>query len=282
MIATVQVNQDEVGKLSKFVFDNYKFDLSEYAFSSLRRRVERILMSYNLDSVEGLITMFIEDEMDFERFITEVTVNTTEMFRDPSLWMYLRNNVLPSLREFQTIRIWHAGCSTGEEVYTMAILLKELDLLDKTRITATDINDVALKRARSLHLPRKSIKQNVSNYKESGGISDLDEYFVLKNNSLQVNSSLMKNVRFKKHDLSRDDVFSKFDLILCRNVFIYFNYRLQNRVLVTFRESMMKNGYLVIGSKESLTFCDEKEHYTTENAKEKVFRIKTRFPAVNN
>jgi chemotaxis protein methyltransferase CheR len=195
------------------------------------------------------------------------------MFRDPSFWRELRDHIIPNiLLNHNTINIWHAGCSSGEEVFSMAILLKEMGIHDKAKIIATDIDKVILQKAKSGIYPLKNMELNEKNYIRFQGTSSLYKYFKDENGRAIMDKSLVENVSFREHDLVQGIVFNKFDLILCRNVMIYFNQTLQNQVLKKHHESLFKYGYLIIGSKESLIWCEIANKFIVVNNEEKIYK----------
>ncbi len=260
-------------RLTEFVKLNFGYDFTNYAMSSFKRRISRILELYNINSVENLITK-LDTEKDFiETFIVEITVNVTEMFRDPSFWRVLRDDVIPGiLLNHERIKIWHAGCSSGEEVFSMAIMLKEMGILNNATIIATDLDKDILKRAQMGKYTLKNMELNSKNYIRFQGNHKLEDYYSVKNNLAVLNPDLISNVSFRSHDLVKGDIFNKFDLILCRNVMIYFNQNLQNEVLRRFHGSLFKFGYLAIGSKESLIWCDIANKFIVVNNEEKIYK----------
>ena len=195
------------------------------------------------------------------------------MFRDPSFWRILRDDIIPNiLLNHKNINIWHAGCSSGEEVLSMAILLKEMDILDKARIIATDVDRVILDKAKKATYPLKNMELNEKNYIRFQGTESLSNYYTIHNNHAVMDPSLIQNVSFREHDLVRGGVFNKFDLVLCRNVMIYFNQNLQNEVLKKLHECLFKYSYLVIGSKESLIWCEIANKFIVVNNEEKIYK----------
>jgi chemotaxis protein methyltransferase CheR len=263
----------ELRKLTEFVLENFNYDFTNYAMSSFKRRIQRILELYKFQSVEVLIKRLKEEPKFFHEFISEVTVNVTEMFRDPSFWREVRDHIIPNiLLNNDSISIWHAGCSSGEEVYSMAILLKEMGILEKSKIIATDIDKSILSKATSGVTPSKNMELNEKNYIRFQGSASLSSYFKEENGKAILDKSLIANVSFREHDLVKGAVFNKFDLILCRNVMIYFNQQLQNKVLIKLHESLFKYGYLIIGSKESLIWCDIANKFIVVNNEEKIYK----------
>lgn len=251
----------------------YGYDFTNYAISSFKRRILRILELHKISDIDSLIKKIENDFTFFEKFISEVTVNVTEMFRDPSFWNILREKIIPNiLLNNKKLNIWHAGCSSGEEVYSMTILLKEMGILEQSKIIATDVDDQILKQARKGVYTVKNMELNEKNYVRFSGGNQFSAYFEVKNGLAYMDQSLVKNVEYRKHDLVRGIVFNKFDIILCRNVMIYFNQNLQNEVLKKLHESIFKYGYLGIGSKESLIWCDIVNKFIVVNDREKIYK----------
>ncbi|MEJ2004654.1 MAG: protein-glutamate O-methyltransferase CheR [Cyclobacteriaceae bacterium] len=261
----------DIKRITEIIRNRYDYDFTNYALSSFKRRVTRIL-ELNRFGMDTLVQN-LEDQSFMEYFLNEITVNVTEMFRDPSFWRVMRDDVLPSiLMNHDKIRIWHAGCSSGEEVISMAILIREMDIEQKVSIIATDLDSNILERARTAAYPLKNMDLNEKNYIRFQGSASLSDYYEEKNGKAVMDPSLLENISFRKHDLVKGAVFNKFDLILCRNVMIYFNQQLQNEVLKKFHESMFKYAYLAIGSKESLIWCEIANKFIVVNNEEKVYR----------
>lgn len=263
----------DIRNLTETIKTKYGYDFTNYAISSFKRRILRILELHKFNSVNALTKKIAEDPKFFEEFISEITVNVTEMFRDPSFWRFLRDKVLPNiLLNHKKVSIWHAGCSSGEEVYSMAIMLKEMGILEDSKIIATDIDDQILERARSGVYTARNMELNQKNYVRFGGENELNTYCEVKNGLAYMDKSLVKDVSYRKHDLVKGIVFNKFDIVLCRNVMIYFNQNLQNDVLKKLHESIFKYGYLAIGSKESLIWCDIANKFIVVNNEEKIYK----------
>ena len=241
------------------------YDFSEYSEKSLKRRLQKILIDNNMDLV-ALINKLKTDKPFLEKIVKDVTVNTTELFRDPQIWQTLRYRILPKFSENKNINIWHAGCSTGQEVYSMMILLNEMGMLDKAKIFASDLNTDALEAAKKgvykyrfnigyLDNFDKVIKENPYNYDEYNDVP-YDKYLKINKvtDSITIHEFLRKRPIFRQHDLVQGGnlYFAKFDLILCRNVIIYFKYSLQNKVFKLFHDHLYTNGYLVLGMHETM------------------------------
>lgn len=268
-----EIEISELRKLTEMVKENFGYDFTEYAMSSFKRRIQRILELYKFASVDALMKRLKDEPSFFEEFICEITVNVTEMFRDPSFWRELRDHIIPNiLLNHSSISIWHAGCSSGEEVYSMAILLREMGILDKAKIYATDLDKEILQKAKQGTYALKNMELNDKNYIRFQGQKTLANYYKADNGKAIMDKSLVDNVVWREHDLVRGGVFNKFDLILCRNVMIYFNQSLQNTVLKKLHESLFKYGYLVIGSKESLIWCEIANKFIVVNNEEKIYK----------
>ena len=263
----------DLRKITEIIKTKYGYDFTNYAISSFKRRILRILELYKFNSVDALAKKISDDPAFFEEFISEITVNVTEMFRDPPFWRILRDKIIPNiLLNHKKVSIWHAGCSSGEEVYSMAILLKEMGILEDAKIIATDIDDQILERARSGVYTVKNMELNEKNYVRFRGENELNKYFEVKNGLAYMDKSLVKDVSYRRHDLVKGIVFNKFDIVLCRNVMIYFNQNLQNDVLKKLHESIFKYGYLAIGSKESLIWCEIANKFIVVNNEEKIYK----------
>lgn len=263
----------EIRNLTQVIKDTYHYDFTNYAMSSFKRRIQRVLDLYKIGSVTLLANRIKEDPAFFHDFISEITVNVTEMFRDPSFWRVVRDHIIPNIMlNHDTISIWHAGCSSGEEVFSMAIMLKEMGVLHKSKIIATDIDKEVLEKAKKGIYSLKNMELNEKNYIRYQGTGSLHDYFEEKDGKACMDRSLVSNVSWREHNLVSGNVFNKFDLVLCRNVMIYFNQTLQNEVLKRLHEGMFKYGYLVIGSKESLIWCEIANKFIVVNNEEKIYK----------
>jgi chemotaxis protein methyltransferase CheR len=262
----------DIKRVTDTIFASTGIDFSNYAFSSFKRRIIRFFEINKVRDLNAFLEKVLTDRNYADTLVREITVNVTEMFRDPSFWKVLRDNILPEISDKKTINIWHAACSTGEEVYSMLILLKEAGLLNKSRIIATDLNSNVLKVAERGIYSQRNLDTNIKNYIQFGGTCELSDYYSVVDNSIHFNLSLADNVEFKCHNLAQDGPISGFDLILCRNVLIYFNFELQEKVINTFNESMGEGSFLAIGSKESIRWCKASTHFSEENYDEKIYR----------
>lgn len=268
-----EIEISDLRKLTEAIRLYRNYDFTNYAMSSFKRRILRVLEIGQIPSVEHLIQKIREEEGYIDELLTEITVNVTEMFRDPSFWRVVRDHIIPNiLLNHNTISIWHAGCSSGEEVFTMAILLKEMGIYDKAKIIATDLDKVILDKARRGEYAAKNMDLNNKNYIRFQGTNKLEDYYKVSGGKVFMDKSLLEGVSFREHDLVRGSIFNKFDIILCRNVMIYFNQTLQNEVLKKLHESLFKYGYLTIGSKESLIWCDIANKFIVVNNDEKIYK----------
>lgn len=249
---TLSVTDEEMGILLYDIQDIYGYDFNAYAKASLKRRINRLFSLDRFPSFAEFRFRLKTDSAYFGRFIEQITVNVTEMFRDPAFYLALRQEVLPLLATYPFIRIWHAGCSTGEEVYSMAILLREANLLHKSILYATDINPLVVQQAASGVFPMQHMKQYSENYILSGGRHDFSSYYTAGNNKVLFDVSFKKHMVFSTHNLVAESSFNEFQLIVCRNVLIYFDKDLQAKVFELFDNSLERLGFLALGSKESL------------------------------
>ena len=262
----------EIELLLEGVFRHYGFDFRSYAYASIRRRLWKRVQGEGLRSISELMARILHDADTMERLLLDLSVNVTAMFRDPSFYKEFRERVVPLLRTYPFIRIWHAGCATGEEVFSMAILLEEEGLYDRARLYATDINDVVLQRARQGIFPLDRMQEYTDNYIRAGGTRSFSEYYTAKYDGALFSPSLTRNIVFSQHNLVTDRSFSEFHVIFCRNVLIYFDKTLQNRVHSLFYDSLVMFGVLALGSKESLKFSQYEPCYEKLSPTEKLYR----------
>ena len=262
----------DLKRISELIYQRYNYDFRNYAMSSFKRRVLRIMELKKL-SVDALLKKLTDTPVFVNEFLDELTVNVTEMFRDPSFWRIMREEIIPAIMlNHKQFKIWHAGCSSGEEVLSMCIMLKEMGILQDVTLIATDLDVNILERAKAGTYPIKNMELNEKNYIRFQGTGSFKDYYKEDNGMAVFNKDLMMNVSFRRHDLVLGDIFNKFDLVLCRNVMIYFNQALQNEVLKKFHDSLFKYGYLAIGSKESLIWCDYANRFIVVNNEEKIYK----------
>ncbi|MES2760652.1 MAG: protein-glutamate O-methyltransferase CheR [Bacteroidota bacterium] len=265
------IQDEEIDLLLNDLLEHYGYDFNFYSRASLKRRINRLFLLDKFTDFRTFREQILSDTNYIKRFIEEITVNVTEMFRDSSFYKALRTDILPILGTHPFIRIWHAGCSTGEEVYSMAILLHEAGLLNKSLIYATDINPGVLEKAKSGIFPIGNMKSYSENYIGSGGIQDFSSYYTANYEGGKFNKELRDKMIFSTHNLVSDSSFNEFHLIVCRNVLIYFDKELQERVFKLFDGSMGKLAYLALGSKETIKFSDIQEKFN-QVGKEKIWR----------
>jgi len=268
-------NEDlEIRLLLDAVYLKYGYDFRNYARASVKRRVRRRLERSGLSSIAEMQHRVIHDTAFFEALLLDLSINVTEMFRDAPFFRTLRQRVVPLLKKLDFIRVWHAGCATGEEVYSMAILLQETGLYDRAQIYATDLNELVLKQAREGIFPIDRLKQYTANYQAAGGTESFADYYVAHYDGAMVDKSLKKNIVFADHNLVTDGVFGEMNLILCRNVLIYFDRELQDRVFQLLSDSLCERGFLCIGSKETIRFSTCAEDFEAFDDRVRIFRKK--------
>lgn len=255
------IKDEEIELLIRDIYELYGYDFSLYSRGSFKRRVNRICMLDRFTSFAELRYKIINEPDYLKHFLEEITVNVTEMFRDPSFFKCLRDDILPQLGTYPLIRVWVAGCSTGEEAYSIAILLKEANLYHKSLIYATDINPAVLETARAGVFPLQQMKLYSENYILSGGWQDFSDYYTANYDSARLDKSLRDKMILSTHNLVSDSSFNSFQLIVCRNVLIYFDKELQDRVFRLFDNSLENLGYLALGSKETLRFSGLEKFY---------------------
>ncbi len=261
----------EVNLLLEAVYQKYGYDFRNYSKAHVKRRIVHRLSSSGLKSVSELQHKVLHERSFIEMILQDLSINVTQMFRDPEFYKAVRKEVVPLLKTYPFIKIWHAGCSTGEEVYSMAILLKEEGLLDRTQIYGTDFNKRVLRASREGIYDVGHIQEFTRNYQLSGGTESFSDYYTAKYNSVIMNSSLKKNMVFADHNLVTDSVFAEVNMIVCRNVLIYFNRELQDRVLNLLTDSLVPGGVLCLGSKETLQFSKPYSRFSEVNKINKIY-----------
>jgi chemotaxis protein methyltransferase CheR len=267
-----ELERVEIELLLEGVFRHYGFDFRSYAYASIRRRLWKRTEAEGLSSISELQARVLHDGSAMERLLLDLSVSVTAMFRDPEFYRVFREDVVPLLRTYPFIRIWHAGCSTGEEVYSTAIVLEEEGLLERTRIYATDINVAVLQQARAGIFPLNRMQEYTENYIRAGGTRSFSEYYTAKYDGALFSPSLTRNTVFSQHNLVTDRSFSEFTVIFCRNVLIYFDRELQNRVHTLFYDSLVTLGILALGSKESLRLSQYEPCYEKLHSRERLYR----------
>jgi chemotaxis protein methyltransferase CheR len=267
-----EVEDIEVALLLDAIYQRYGYDFRNYSRVSIKRRIENLLGKAKCGTISSMISPLLHDEAFFETLVYGLSVTVSEMFRDPEFFRALREKVIPYLKTYPFVKIWHAGCSTGEEVYSLAIVLKEEDFYDHATIFATDFNDLALSKAGQGIYPLEKMKDYTANYQRSGGTGSFVQYYHAGYDAAVLDPSLKKNIAFASHNLVTDGVFSEVHLIVCRNVLIYFDRTLQNQVLRLFHDSLVRGGILALGSKESVQFSEVGKDFKTLSQKWKIYQ----------
>ncbi len=262
----------EISLLLEGLYRAYGFDFREYSRASIKRRILDLMHGENLATVSAFQDRVLHDAACLNRFLLGLSVHATAMFRDPSFYLTFRKKVVPLLRTYPTVQIWVAGCSTGEEVYSLAILLQEERLYGRCRIYATDISQAVLRKARDGIFPLAAMRDYTNNYHQAGGANEFSDYYTAQYDSVLFSSALKSNVLFSEHNLATDGSFNEFQVILCRNVMIYFNKDLQARVHNLLYDSLSMFGVFGLGNKESLKFTPRAAFYEHLNDKDKLYR----------
>ena len=262
----------ELDLLLDAVFRLYGYDFRDYAKTSMRRRVANIMKKEEVDTISALQDRVLHDPRSWDRFLDGLSVNVSAMFRDPGFFLAFRQHAIPVLRTYPFIRIWQAGCSLGEEAYSLAIMLEEEGLYDRSLIYATDINEVSLRQAREAIYPAELMQKYTQNYVQAGGQRSFSEYYTARYDFAILRPTLQRNIVFSQHNLVSDAPFNEFNVILCRNVMIYFNRGLQERTHNLFHESLAMFGILGLGSRESLRFMPHEHMYEPLVPGEKLYR----------
>lgn len=262
----------EVDLLLKAVFRLSGYDFRLYNRSSITRRIHNRMRLSNVSTITQLTNLLIHDHHYLVEILNDFSINVTEMFRNPSFFKTFRNEIIPKLRDYPEIRIWHAGCATGEEVFSMAILMEEEGLIDKTTIFATDMNEDVLEKAKNGVFPIHKMQAYTKNYQLAGGKESFSKYYKTDRQNAYFHNSLLKNIIFAQHNLVTDQSFNEFHVIICRNVLIYFTQILQTQVQHLFYESLMDGGYLGLGDKETLRFIDIMSNYNEVNGNERIYQ----------
>jgi chemotaxis protein methyltransferase CheR len=262
----------EVKLFIEAVFMKYKYDFRQYSLASVKRRLSNALITHNVKTISALQERVLHEPEFFTLILQHMTISTTEMFRDPHYFKAFREKVVPYLKSYPSIKIWVAGCSSGEEAYSFAIIFKEEKLLDRVMIYATDINPIILEKAKAGIYRIEDMKKYTLNYQQSGGKASLSDYYDANYGSAAISPSLKSNIVFADHSLATDSVFSEMQFISCRNVLIYFDKKLQNRAINLFHDSLSMKGFLGIGSKESLKFSSMHTAFETWDGPERIYR----------
>lgn len=264
----------EIKLLMEGIFQVYGYDFREYAEASLRRRMTQWLSGSGFATLSQAQSQLLRDPALFEKMLRGITVNVSEMFRDPSFFKALRELVVPHLKTYPFVKIWHAGCSTGEEAYSMSILLQEEGLKGRFRIYATDIDAEVIRKAQEGIYPLQDLQRFTRNYQQAGGTASFADYYTARYDRAIISASLRENLVFAVHNLAVDADFGEMNMILCRNVMIYFNPSLKNKVLGLFHNSLAPGGFLCLGSKESLEHRDVAARYDEIRPRSQIYRKK--------
>lgn len=267
-----EVEQIEIDLLLEAIYRYYGYDFRKYTQSFIQRRILHRVRNENLASISALQEKILRDPEMMKKLFSDFSINVTEMFRDPGFFKSFRKNLIPFVRDYPDIRIWHVGCSTGEEVYSMAILLHEEGLYEKAKIYATDINTKVLNQAKKGTFSLANMQLYTKNYMEAGGRRAFSEYYKVVGEQVVFHPFLQKNIVFAEHNLVTDSSFNEFDLIICRNVLIYFNKSLQNDVHQLFYESLSLSGFLGLGKREGIRFTSHGNCYEEIDSAEKLYR----------
>jgi chemotaxis protein methyltransferase CheR len=267
-----EIEEIEIDLLLEAIFLRYGYDFRDYARASVQRKVLAIAKNLGVTRVSELIPRLLHDQTLFATIVGAFSTPVTEMFRDPPFFKFLRETIVPYLQTYPFVRIWLAGCATGEEAYSLAILLKEEGLYERSTLFATDFVDDSLRRAREGIYPLRAMKTNIMNYQQAGGHHLFSDYYHADYGSAIMDAGLRENITFANHNLVTDGVFSETHLILCRNVLIYFNPVLQRRVLGLFHQSLLHGGFLALGSKESMRHHEFNNKFQEMEPTWKVYR----------
>lgn len=277
----MSMNHESIEKIELQLFleamvQRYGYDFRHYAQASVKRRIRHLLVKSGYARISEMLPRLLYDEAFAQGAIYDFSVTVTEMFRDPNFYASFRKNVVPYLKTYPFIKVWHAGCATGEEVYSLAIVLQEEGLYERATIFATDFNEPVLDKAREGIYALKDIRQYTTNYQQSGGSRSFADYYHAQYESAIMDQSLKKNITFASHNLVTDGVFGEMHLIFCRNVLIYFDKTLQNRVLGLFSESLNHGSFLCLGTKETLEFSQVATHFKAIDERARIYQKRTR------
>jgi len=269
-----KIDEIEIDLLLEALYRRYGYDFRSYARASIERRVRHFLSLSGLESVSEMIPRILRDKEFFTMLVGHFSISVTEMFRDPFVYRAVREKIVPLLRTWPHFKVWHAGCATGEEAYSLAIMLKEEGVYDRATIYATDFNDEALSKAKEGLYQIEKMKDATRNYQLSGGKASFSNYYHARYGAAAMDDSLKDRILFSNHNLVADSVFGEMHLILCRNVMIYFNRELQNRSLELFTDSLVRGGFLCLGTKEDLQFRDVNNLYSIVDDKARIYKKK--------
>lgn len=265
----------EIKMLLETIYQKYGYDFRNYSMASIKRRIKRRLSLSGLETISAMQHKIIYDESFFTTLLLDLSITYTDMFRDPSFYKAFRTQVVPELKKTPHVKIWHAGCATGEEVYSVAIVLHEEGLYDQTQIYATDFNEVVIEKARQGIYEIDKLKTFTQNYQKAGGCASFADYYTARYDYALMKQFLKEHINFSDHNLVTDGAFGEMDMIVCRNVLIYFSRELQDQILLLFKKSLCDDGYLCIGSKETIRFSSVSNDFEDVVKQERIYRKKT-------
>lgn len=266
------IERIEINLLLEAIYQRYGYDFRSYAQASIERRTRQFLTNTPLSSVSDITGRILHDDVFFSQLMQAFSIPTTEMFRDPFVYRSIRDHVAPLLRTWPHFKVWHAGCATGEETYSLAIVLQEEGLLDKATIYATDFNHENLTKAQAGLYPMDAMQEAAKRYRLTGGIKSLPDHYHAIDNAAAMGDSLKGRITFASHNLATDTSFGEAHLIFCRNVLVYFNRTLQNRALHMFTESLVHGGFLCIGTRETLEFTEVNRDYEPVHDRARIYK----------
>ena len=264
--------QAEIDLLLRGIYDRYGYDFRNYSQLSLRRRIQMSMTQVGVNRLTELLDHLFHDQEKFSHFIKYMSVPVTDFFRDPDFYKSLRDKVIPILQTYTFIKVWHAGCSTGEEAYSMAVLLHEAGLIDRSRLYATDFDQHSLNTAQNGVYQTEKMMTWIKNYRASGGVSDLMDFCSCAYDFIKIRRVLSERITFSYHNLVSDGVFGEMNIIFCRNVLIYFDRELQDRVLRLLSDSLRHGGFLCLGSRETLRFSSVRSHFEPVDEGQKIYK----------
>jgi chemotaxis protein methyltransferase CheR len=269
----IELSIADIRKLIEAIKITYSFDFSNYALTSFKRRISKFLINNNIYKIDDLISRIISNKLLYKKFLFEIRIEITELFRDPSFWRYLRDKTLQTLNNnYQRINIWIVNSSSGDEIFTLAIVLKECGFFDKTNIYATDFTDEILNNSKSGLFSISKLENSEANYKRFNEKGNFNDYYKADKNTFLMNENLLANTKFLINDLSDNAPAKSIQVILSRNNFIYYNSNLQDKITHVFYKSLALNGYMILGIKESLNGCVDVKKFFAENENEKVYK----------
>ncbi|MCG2750325.1 MAG: protein-glutamate O-methyltransferase CheR [Desulfobacteraceae bacterium] len=270
----LDIEQIEIDLLLEALYRRYGYDFRSYARASIERRVTQFMSNSGFTSVSEMIPTVLRDKEFFTKLARYFSIPVTEMFRDPFVYAAVRAQIVPVLKTWPYFKVWLAGCATGEEVYSLAIVLKEEGVYDRATIYATDFNEEILEKAREGIYEIGKMQEATRNYQQAGGKGSLSDHYHARYAAAAMDASLKERIVFSSHNLVSDSVFGEMHLVFCRNVLIYFNRELQNRALALFTESLVHGGYLCLGTKEDLQFTMVSDRFTVVDGKARIYKKK--------